>query len=256
MRYEFKYLVPIEQYSALRSAVLPFLRADPFAARQPDGKYTVRSIYFDTAGFDMYHTKVDGIAHRMKVRLRGYNRGGPDSLVFMEIKRKYESPIQKSRSSASYGVVLDLFKGKAIDQLEGAITEPDNARRFFYQVLSRNLRPVVNIIYEREPFMGANLNPENDFRLTFDLHLRSVAYPGVDELFEDKDVRFAFPGYFILEIKFNQYCPAWIKPLLEDFQLRKEPASKYVGAIDSNAFIRPGRHNDAFAKSAYLDLRD
>ena len=51
----------------------------------------------------------------------------------------------------------------------------DNARRFFYQILSRNLRPVVNVIYEREPFAGANFDPENDFRLTFDLHLRSVA---------------------------------------------------------------------------------
>ncbi len=256
MRYEFKYLVPVEQYDALRSAVLPFLCADHFAAMQTDGRYTVRSIYFDTPGFEMYHTKVNGIAHRMKVRLRGYNRGDEASTVFMEIKRKYEGPILKNRSSAPYGVVLQLFKGISLDSFNGEVSNHDNTRRFFYQILSRNMRPVVNVIYEREPFLGANFDPENDFRLTFDLHLRSMAYPSVDKLFDESGATFAFPGFFILEIKFNRYCPAWIKPVLEDFQLRKEPASKYVGTINSNAFIRTGRHNDAFAKSHFSQILD
>lgn len=254
MRYEFKYLVPTEQYDALRSTVLPFLRPDFFAAKQTDGRYTVRSIYFDTPGFEMYHTKVEGIAHRMKVRLRGYNQGDESSTVFMEIKRKYEGPILKNRSSAPYGVVLQLFKGVSLDSFNGEVSNHDNTRRFFYQILSRNMRPVVNVIYEREPFLGANLDPENDFRLTFDLHLRSMAYPSVDQLFGDEGAHFAFPGFFILEVKFNRYCPAWIKPVLEDFQLRKEPASKYVGTINSNRDIRPHRFNDAIARgNAWLE---
>lgn len=252
MRYEFKYLVPFETYEALRHAIIPFLRPDNFAAKQPNGIYTVRSIYFDTPGFDMYHTKVDGIAHRMKVRLRGYNKGDEQSRVFMEIKRKYEGPILKNRCQASYGAVLQMFKGVPIESFNGDVSNHDNARRFFYQILSRNLRPVVNVIYEREPFAGANFDPENDFRLTFDLHLRSVGYPAVEKLFDETDVRFAFPGYFIMEVKFNRYCPAWIKPVLEDFQLRKEPASKYVGTINSNPFINPNRFNDAYAKNSYL----
>lgn len=249
MRYEFKYLVPIEQYEALRSAIAPFLRPDEFAAKQPNGIYTVRSIYFDTPGFEMYHTKVEGIAHRMKVRLRGYNCGDEQSPVFMEIKRKYEGPILKNRSLAPYNIVLQLFRGVAMDSFNGEISCHDNARRFFYQILSRNLQPVVNIIYEREPLLGNTFDPENDFRLTFDMHLRSVAYPGVDQLFDESGTMFAFPGHFILEVKFNRYCPAWIKPVLEDFKLRKEPASKYIGTIDSNPFIKPNRFNDVYAKS-------
>ncbi|MCB9305411.1 MAG: polyphosphate polymerase domain-containing protein [Lewinellaceae bacterium] len=251
MRYEYKYLVPIEQHLALRQAVLPFLYSDPYAARQTEGHYTVRSIYFDTPGFEMYHTKLEGVAHRMKVRLRGYNLGGPDSEVFMEIKRKYEHPILKNRSLTTFGIVQRLFRGESIEAFGDRISHPDNARRFFYQILSRNMRPVINVIYEREPYVGRTFDPENDFRLTFDLHLRSVAYPQVDALFEETDTCFAFPGYFILEIKFNRYCPAWLKPLLEDFQLRKEPASKYVGAINANRFINPNRYNDAFAKNNF-----
>ncbi len=250
MRYEFKYLVPSENYTALRSALLPFLRMDGFAAQQPNGMYTVRSIYFDTPGFEMYHTKIDGIAHRMKVRIRGYNTGGDNAQVFMEIKRKYEGPILKNRSEAPYSIVCDLFKsGTAFEDLIDQIKKPDNARRFFYQVLSRNLRPVVNVIYEREPFLGKNTNLENDFRVTFDMHLRSTSYPSVDHLFDETGATHAFPGFFILEVKFNHFCPDWVKPILEDFQLRKEPASKYVGTINSNPFINPSRRGEALSRS-------
>ncbi|MEO6760718.1 MAG: polyphosphate polymerase domain-containing protein, partial [Saprospiraceae bacterium] len=161
MRFEFKYLVPMEQYGALRTALLPFLEPDRFARKQPQGRYTVRSIYFDTPGFEMYHTKIDGIAHRLKVRLRGYNMGQDESTVFMEIKRKYEGPILKNRSDASFGLVKQLFAGASFDELADQIQNPDNARRFFYQILSRNLRPVVNVIYEREPYLGKNPDMEN-----------------------------------------------------------------------------------------------
>lgn len=252
MRYEYKYLVPIEQYAPLRATVLPFLRPDAFAALRPDGRYTVRSIYFDTPGFEMYHTKVDGIAHRLKVRLRGYNQGDDNSLVFMEIKRKYEGPILKNRSDAPFGVVKQICNGASPDDFPGQISNPDNARRFLYHIFSKNLRPVVNVIYDREPYLGSTLHLENDFRLTFDMHLRSAAYPSPEELFEDRDLQYAFPGFFILEVKFNQFCPAWIKPVLEEFQLRKEPASKYVGCINVNRFIRPERRSDLWAKSRFF----
>lgn len=254
MRYEFKYLFPSEQYRALQNALLPFVQRDRFAMRQPNGIYTVRSIYFDTPDFEMFHTKIDGIAHRMKVRLRGYNIGDDAKTVFMEIKRKYEGPILKNRSDTPFGVIKQLFNGGAMDDFTDRISNPDNARRFFYQILSRNMRPVVNVIYEREPFLGKTLDPENDFRMTFDLNLRSVAYPAVEALYEEENVRYAFPGYSILEVKFNNYCPAWIKPLMEDFQLRREPASKYVGCILSNPFIKPDRTGDIFAKSSMSTL--
>ena len=81
--------------------------------------------------------------------------------------------------------------------------------------------------------------------------MRSKAYPAADSLFSDDDLQFAYPGYFILEVKFNRYCPAWIKPLFEDFQLRKEPASKYVGCINANPFVRPERRSDLWAKSKF-----
>lgn len=248
MRYEYKYLVPTAQIDDLRQRILPFLRPDPFASRAVDGQYTVRSLYFDSPSFDMYHTKIDHLSHRMKVRLRGYNMGTDATPVFMEIKRKYEAPIVKNRAKAPYEVVKKLFNGVCFDDYIDQIDQPVAARRFLYQVFSRNLRPTVNVIYEREPFQSKVKNLENDFRITFDLNLRGIPYPTIDSLFEEQGVRYVYPGYFIFEVKFNQYCPAWVKAILDDMKLYKEPASKYIGCIDVNPIIHPGRKYDLLAK--------
>ena len=45
---EYKYLVPISLLDVLRNEVHPFVEPDPYADKQQDGKYTVRSIYLDT----------------------------------------------------------------------------------------------------------------------------------------------------------------------------------------------------------------
>jgi SPX domain protein involved in polyphosphate accumulation len=95
--------------------LLPFAQLDRAAHHFVEGHYTVRSIYFDTPSFEMYHTKRDHLANRQKVRLRGYNHGNKDALVFCEIKRKYEGPIVKNRAKLSYDAVQRIFNGDHLD---------------------------------------------------------------------------------------------------------------------------------------------
>jgi hypothetical protein len=255
MRFEYKYLVPIGRIDDLRTQIQPFTRPDPFASRSVDGQYTVRSLYFDSPTFEMYNTKIDHLAHRLKVRLRGYNTGNDASPVFMEIKRKYEAPILKNRAEAPFGLVKQLLAGANFEAHIDQIKKPDSARRFLYQVFSKNLRPVVNVIYEREPYLGGVINPENDFRITFDLNLRGIPYPPIESLFEEPGARHVYPGFFILEVKFNQYCPGWVKPMLEELKLYKEPASKYVGCIEVNPLVKPERRFDLMSKGRTADGR-
>jgi hypothetical protein len=251
VRYEHKYLVPMGQIDRLRKRVAPFLRLDRFASNSPLGMYTVRSIYYDSPNFEMYYTKVNHLANRLKVRVRGYNVGSTETPVFMELKRKYEAPIQKNRAFLPLNVLQSLLNGGNFEDHLNEIQNHDNARRFLYQVLSKNMRPVVNVIYEREPFSSKIFDPVNDFRLTLDLNLRGVPYPALADLYKEDGARYVHPGFFIMEVKFNQYCPAWVKPILEELMLYKEPASKYVGCIDVNPIIIPQRRFDLMAKSRY-----
>ena len=241
MRFEYKYFVPYDRLDDLRRAVRPFVRLDPFAEKC-GGQYTVKSIYFDTPSFSHYLTKVAGEPNRLKVRLRGYNDGGPDAPVFFEIKRKFEAPIRKNRAPARFSEAIQLFKGAEISDFIRREKWADDASRFFYQIHSRRMKPVVNVIYEREPFLTAATDPANDARITFDKNLRSVAWPTVEKLFDDEGARYVYNGCFVLEIKFNHYCPVWLKSVVEELQLRREAASKYTACIDCQPLqIHPNR---------------
>ncbi len=231
--------------------IKPFAVLDKFADSRPQKEYTVRSIYFDTPDFECYSTKVDGLKHRNKVRLRGYNLEDPENTVFCEIKRKYEGPIYKSRAPVSYQDVKKIFAGANTDAFvennKKFKNAQDDAKRFMYNVYARKMRPVVCVIYEREPWLSKLIDPRNNLRITFDKNLRSTAYPTVDDLYDEEGVLIAMHSHFILEVKFNEYCPSWVKPIIGTLGLHKESASKYCLCIDSHSSINPSSRFDTIS---------
>ena len=52
-----------------------------------------------------------------------------------------------------------------------------------------------------------------------------------------KNIIDSLKGYFILEVKFNKYYPAWMKSIAAAFHLKQESASKYVISMDSHNII-------------------
>ena len=103
LRYENKYYIPESKVELLRSMLLPFVKHDPYADSMPEKKYTVRSIYFESPKFDCYWKKIEGLAFREKLRLRGYNNVADEKNdVFFEIKRKKEIPLKKFRAQTTF----------------------------------------------------------------------------------------------------------------------------------------------------------
>ncbi|MCC7245101.1 MAG: VTC domain-containing protein, partial [Saprospiraceae bacterium] len=86
----------------------------------------------------------------------------------------------------------------------------------------------------------------NDLRISFDKHLRAVPFPQIEELYDERDIRYPMDGHFILEVKFNHFCPAWVRPILANLELIKTPASKYVMCIDSQPRILKDRKYSHF----------
>lgn len=232
-RLEYKYLVPLADLDAVRQALAPFVEVDGHAHQA--GNYTVRSIYFDTPGLDCYYQKEAGIQYRKKIRLRGYNRQEADSLVFLEIKKKSDMAITKSRSPFLYRHVRDLFASGDVESY--ALETPEfpraveEARRFFFHVYRYALYPLALVVYEREAFY---FKFDSSLRLTFDKYLRSRLYPAVEELFDEGDLRPSFPGYFILEIKFAERFPSFLPNLRERFHLERTALSKYTICLETH----------------------
>jgi len=252
MRYEYKYVVRKSDLEQLRSSILPFVTLDKFAEVDDKHHYTVRSIYFDTPRFDYYYEKIEGIKNRKKIRLRGYDKEDGNNIVFFEIKRKYDIPIVKYRAPVKFADALDMFKSRNINgQILSNELFPkgnENSIRFFYQIFSKNLRPVVLIVYEREAYQAKF---DESVRITFDKNIRSKGYPSINDLFEEEKLSPALAGYFILEVKFNDHFPAWLNPVIANFSLRKQSASKYVIAMDASRVICHLTKSAVYTKSNY-----
>ncbi len=235
LRLEYKYLVPKDLVGDIRSAMRPFVEIDTFADRRDVKEYTVRSIYFDTLKYDCYFDKLEGIKTRKKFRIRGYNHPDSDSIVFLEIKRKYLNYIEKSRAPLYKNNIDQLFLTKDMDKyiisLNGNGEEQDNARRFLYNFYKKSLRPTILIVYEREAFYGKF---NKHLRLTFDKYLRSTIYPSLDQLFKEDKTKHAMPKYFILEVKFYNGLPAWIRNIVRTYDLHRMALSKYTISLDSH----------------------
>lgn len=252
MRYEYKYIVPVSSMASLRRQVLPFLELDKFAEVADNNEYTVRSIYFDSPSYDFYFEKIEGIKNRKKVRLRGYDEQTGDNKVFLEIKRKYEIPIIKFRAPIQYDEALKVLKNKSLNGFESSniINQKkiEDVKRFFYQVFSKNLRPVVLVVYEREAYLSKF---DSTVRVTFDKNLRGHAYPAMEELYNEPNLSPIMRDKFILEVKFNKSFPNWLAPILSMYDLKRRSASKYIFTMDACNVVKSLSKSAIYTRSKW-----
>lgn len=216
----------------------PYIELDPYAKKRELQEYTVRSVYYDTPAFDCYDEKIEGLKVRKKFRIRGYNNQEKDSIAFLEIKRKYSNYIEKNRAPLLSRELGELFSTRKLDKhiisFSGNGKEKRDAQRFLYHYYGRGLRPTVLVIYEREAFVGKF---DSTLRITFDKNLRSSAFPTLDMLYEEQQIKYGMTKYFILELKFNSGLPAWVQSIIKRYNLPRMALSKYTICLDSHKVV-------------------
>jgi len=238
MRREYKYLVPHKDIDRLRKRILPFVNVDGFA--EEGNQYTVRSIYFDSSSLKYYNEKVDGIKIRKKLRIRGYNKQGAESIVFLEIKRKIENHINKNRSALKYYNLNDLLTTKDLESYclteNGFENSIEDGEKFLHNVHKNSLKPIVLIVYEREAYFSKF---DTGLRVTFDKNLRYFLFPSLDKLYTEEDLKYTMPKYFIFEIKFLRGFPGWLQSILRDLNISRMALSKYTMCLDTEKVFNP-----------------
>jgi len=237
LRYERKYLVPNEMMDRIRSRLSAFVRPDIYTNKSDNGvrQYTVRSIYLDTQSLDFYTEKKEGLIHRRKFRIRGYDQYQSGCRVILEIKRKIENRVKKHKSFVHYQNVQKILETGEVEKyvindsrLPKAI---EDAQRFLFHLKKSRLTPTCLIVYEREAWHGKF---DSGVRITFDKNIRSKIYPEIDELFEDVNMNYLFDNHFVLEIKyFTDQMPLWARSLVQEFRLRNDALSKYAIGFDT-----------------------
>jgi SPX domain protein involved in polyphosphate accumulation len=212
-------------------AIRRYAAFDPFVPKNAD-HYTTRTLYFDTTDLLFYYEKMDGLKVRKKLRIRAY--GDDDSTAFLEIKRRYIDIVVKERTRCSSAEIRGLIEENGSHLLPDHSLVHDKATRvagkFLYYTLKNKLQPTLLVLYEREAYLHP-LAPYQ--RATIDTDLRYYLYPSLDDLFHGRGVVFLRQPAGILELKFNDFMPVWMRRLEAEFDLRQESFSKYSFGIDA-----------------------
>jgi hypothetical protein len=205
LRHELKYHLTFMQYRILRRKLGAVLKLDPHAG--PDGRYHIRSLYFDDFRNTSFFEKTAGVHTRKKYRMRIYNLS--DDFIKFERKSKFNEYVCKesavlSREEAEHVICGDTgFLANSENQL---------LRCFCLECYRNLLHPVVLVDYLREAYV----HPVGDVRVTFDIGVRTGLGP---VSFFDKDTS-TVSAYeelgVILEVKFDNVLPNVVRGLFSD----------------------------------------
>lgn len=224
LRHELKYRISYADYYELRSRALSFMRHDPHGR---DGQYFIRSLYLDDIYLADYNQKCDGWERRRKYRIRIYDM--QSDIIKFEIKDKYDKFISKVSSLITYEQCQSILRGDFGFAGDMIRSNTDGGREKALRIgyidcATRILRPQVVVDYDREVF----LCNEGNVRMTFDMNLRAGS--GTGNLFDPHlpTVAAYEPGKMILEVKYDDYLPQFIRQMLRSLRLWQSAESKFA----------------------------
>ena len=210
-RYEKKYLMRAEQYQQLWQELSLRLRPDDYFSN------TVSSVYYDTPDYDLIRHSIQKPIYKEKLRLRGYGNTHSESLVFVELKKKFKGIVYKRR--------IELPAHAAESWLAGGPAPDDSqiSREIDWVLHRYELAPKIVISCDREAWVDKE-NP--NLRFTFDQNIRyredelSLSCGSHGRLLLDE-------GSVLMEIKMPGACPLWLSELLSRMDVFPAGFSKY-----------------------------
>lgn len=215
-RYELKYLLTSQKKEQMLRIMEPYMRLDDY------GHTTIRNLYLDTSNFRLIRRSLEKPVYKEKIRLRSYQRSGPNDLIFVELKKKYKSIVYKRRLLLPQERVMKSFRDETPLSVDSQIGRELEYFRSYYG----NLQPAIFLSYEREAYYALD---GGDFRVTFD---ENILYRE-RELSLDSEV-YGMPllgkNQTLMEIKTFGGIPLWMSHGLSKLRLFPASFSKYGSA--------------------------
>lgn len=219
-RHEYKFLIDEMDRAKLYYRLKNLIPLDANAGEM--GSYFIRSVYFDDYRDSCFYQNEDGINERAKYRIRIYNAS--DARITLERKSKKNGMTCKESAALTREQCEELLQGKVLPMgTAEAAAYPEVLRQFLVLMMTRGMRAKTIVEYERIPF----IYPSGNVRITFD---RNISASMQTERFFEKDA-LRYPvlakGQQLLEVKFDEYLPTFIRDNLEIGKLQQTSFSKY-----------------------------
>lgn len=214
-RHEWKHLISEADLSTLRRRLGAVMEADPHAV---NGRYRIRSLYFDTPEDTALREKLDGISRREKFRIRLYDHDG--SLIRLEKKSRLAGLGSKQSARLTAEEARAILDG---DLAWMPASERELVRELYAHMRTRQLRPKTLVDYTREPFVY----PPGNVRVTLDYDIRT-GLGRTDLLDPDCPTVPAGDSPILLEVKWDAFLPDVIRDAVQLRGRQVTAFSKYA----------------------------
>jgi hypothetical protein len=216
-RHELKHFINYSDYLQIKNRLRFVAKLDNSSGG--DGRYKIRSIYFDNLYDKALLEKLNGINNREKFRIRFYN--DDSSFIRLEKKCKVNGLTQKLGTRLTKEECTKIIN----NDLEW-IKDTKNALllEFYSKSNYLLLKPKTIVDYIREAYI---YEPGN-VRVTFDMDVKSGFY-STD--FYEKDLPSICPiqnNSIILEVKYDAFLPEIITDLIQTNNRQATAISKYA----------------------------
>ena len=214
-RHELKFSINYGDYLVARSRLRAV--ASPDENGTGEGRYLVKSLYFDNADDKALREKVDGVSRREKFRLRYYNND--PTFIRMEKKLKVNGLCHKESAAVTREDCERLLRGEYEFLLKSgkAVLQELYAKLCFQQ-----LRPRAVIVYDREAYV---YRPGN-VRITFDREVSAALTPS--DFLEPDAPLYSRGSGIIMEVKYDEFLPAVMADAVGVSCRRAAAFSKYA----------------------------
>ena len=212
-RHEVKHEINLSDMYEIRQRLRAVTYPDPHAI---DGKYLIRSLYFDNLYDKALMEKVNGLSRREKFRIRYYN--GDTSVIHLEKKSKFDHLCNKISAPLSKDEVQSIVDGN-IDWM--ADSKYPVVKELYTKMKIQGLRGKTIVDYTREPFIF----PAGNVRVTLDYNIRSGMF--CTDFLNPDCVTVPVSDSIILEVKWDGFLPDIIRDVVALDDRREGAFSKY-----------------------------
>ena len=214
-RHEWKHEINASDLLALRRRLRAVMDPDRHGR---DGRYFVRSLYFDDPSDRALREKLDGVSRREKFRLRCYD--GDAVLILLEKKSKISGLCRKESVPLPEAEARALAEGRP-DRLGAGL--PPLLWELCQKMRTQLLRPRTIVDYTREAFVFG----PGDVLITLDYGIRTGL--AATDLLDPDCVTVPVPGDpLLLEVKWDSFLPGIIRDAIQLEGRRTTAFSKYA----------------------------
>lgn len=213
-RHEYKHEINISDMMAVRHRLRAVAEPDEHAE---DGRYFIRSLYFDNFSDKALREKIDGANHREKFRIRYYNHD--ISLLHLEKKSRQNGLSAKSVTFLT-AEEAQLIAQNQTDFMR--LSDRPLVQELYCKMRSQGLFARTIVDYTREAFV---YGPGN-VRVTLDYNIRTTLR--CTDFLNPDCITVPIPAECILEVKWDSFLPSAIRDAIQLTGRHSSSFSKYA----------------------------